>query len=369
MKVILRTAAFAALILAVSCGKDTANAIADIFDEETEDLESTILDIEEVSDNVLINGGTKMEGAPPTPNGAISLDLSNTGKAAYLGEGFDVSLKSDANITGAYLQFKSKDGNVSDAYYDVNLEINDTSEDDKSSKRRRVRREGKESLTLKNNDASLDVDFNSNIEPGEFCYVLCVYDGAGNISEPQEVCLTVKSWGGSSTLVGFWKLTKDDYTQDGETVTTDLGEENCNYYNDWDCEGGGTFQLGQCDTRDVHEIKINSDGTYDFELRISGRYVDPTLSEVNCEAEYKETDFYYISSGKWAYIADEDKLALLEYTYDEDGYEGINEIGEAYSLYDGIIQLDGNTFIMTDISDYEDGSTVERVDNYYFEKQ
>lgn len=372
MKTVFRTAAIAALIITASCGKDTADAIADIF-EETEQIESTVLDIEVVSTNVLINGGTKMEGVPPTPNGAISLDLSNAGKAAFLGEGFDVSLNSDADITGAYIQFKSKDGNVSDSYYDVNLEINGSSQEDKSSKKGRAKNKGKESLTLKNGDTSLDVDFNTNIKPGEFCYVLCVYDGAGNISDPQEVCLTVQSWGGSSALVGFWKLTKDDYTQDGVTVMADLGEEVCNFYSDWNCEGGGTFQLGQCDTTDVHEIKINSDGTYDFELRTSGRYVDSGASEENCEQVYKETDFYYKSSGKWAYISDEDKLALLEYTYEEgdqdESYSGTNEIGQAYSLYNDKIQLDGNTFIMSDITDNEDDGIVDRVDNYYFEKQ
>lgn len=373
MKIVLRTVAFAALMLTVSCGKDTANAIADIFDEETEELESTILDVEEISDNVLISGGTKMEGLPPTPNGAISLDLSNAGKAAFLGEGFDVSLNSDAEITGAYIQFKSKDGDVSDSYYDVNLDLNDTSEEDKSSKRRRVKREGSMSKILKNDDASLDIDFNANIEPGEFCYVLCVYDDAGNISDPQEVCLTVQSWGGSSALAGFWKLTKDDYTQDGVTVTADLGEEICIAGDEWQCDGEGTFERNNCTTTDVLEMNINIDGTYDYELRISGRYVDIDASEANCDPVYRTTEFYYISSGKWAYVADEDKLALLEYTYEEgdedESFSGINEIGQAYSLYDGEIQLSGNTFIMTEIDDYEQDGIAERVDNYYFEKQ
>jgi hypothetical protein len=34
MKFILKTTVLAALMLPVSCGKETANAIADIFDEE-----------------------------------------------------------------------------------------------------------------------------------------------------------------------------------------------------------------------------------------------------------------------------------------------------------------------------------------------
>jgi hypothetical protein len=44
------------------------------------------------------------------------LDLANSGKTALLDEGFDVSLNSDAEITGAYIQVKSKDGTVSDSY-------------------------------------------------------------------------------------------------------------------------------------------------------------------------------------------------------------------------------------------------------------
>lgn len=367
MKNVFRTALFAAILVTVSCGKETADTIADTFDEEVEQLENTVLDVDTISNNVIIEGGAKMEGAPPTPNGAISLDISDSGKSAFLGEGFDVSLGSDANLIGAYIQFKSKDGTVSDSYYDVNLEANSTDLYDKSARRRREAKLNSFS-TSKTDETVLDVDFNANIEPGEFCYVLCVYDNAGNISDPQEICLTVESWGGNNALVGAWKLTKEVDTAAGVTVTTAIGEEVCESYSTTQCADGGTYQLGSCTTRDSMDLTINNDGTYEYDHRFSGRHVDPSLSDENCEAIYKEDTEFATSAGKWAFIAEEDRLVLLEFAYeegfDDQVYTGTYEIGQAYDFYNGQIQLESNTFIMTDES-----SEYDEVSSYYFEKE
>lgn len=370
MKIMLRTAAFAALILTVSCGKDTANTIADIFDEETEEVESTVLDIKTVSDNVLINGGTKMEGTPPTSNGSISLDVSNTGKTAFLNEGFDVSLNSDAEIKGVYIQFKSKDGIASDSYYDVNIETNNSGKAGKSM-RRRVAREKIARIVNKNDDAILDIDFNTSIEPGEFCYEICVYDANGNISDPQDVCLTVESWGGNSEVVGKWELVKtysDSSPNDFKTTNEDYCESEIVTR---DCALGSiTVEYGyeSCDRIEYFEITMNSDGTYterfkEVEKNIITDVVIPsdlTMEDLSSLCMYDFTDneavLTYEGDGNWAYLSDEDSFIFIEYNYEEiydgDTYTDSFEPGDGSLYYgaggdNGVVKLNNERLIIS----------------------
>ncbi|WKX78051.1 hypothetical protein [Zobellia laminariae] len=170
MKIIFRNALFAALLIAASCGKDTVeNSVEKLeqeqIEQEQEELqqaEQTSLDANTVSTNVIIDGGTKNDGMPPTPNEAIAVDLSETSKSAFLGEGFNISLNSEAEIVGAYIQFKTSDGTHADGYYDVNINENDSSG-------KKVSKSKKKSLfsnTFKTEtDKTIDVNFNTEIEP------------------------------------------------------------------------------------------------------------------------------------------------------------------------------------------------------------
>lgn len=124
MKIIFRSAAIAALLITSACGKDAVEELAENLEEQAEVLEIRPLEANTIADNVVIKGSSKEEGVPPTPNGAISLDVSKTTKTALLGEGFDISVGSDTDITGAYIRFKENDGKVSDSYYDVNIASN-----------------------------------------------------------------------------------------------------------------------------------------------------------------------------------------------------------------------------------------------------
>lgn len=353
MKIILRTALIAGLMLTTSCGKETANIIADIFDKEVEELESTALDIENVTDNVLIEGATKMEGTPPTSNGAISLDISDTGKTAFLDEGFDVSLTSDAVITGAFIQFKSKDGSLSDSYYDVNLEMNNSGKASKSLRRRRVSKNNSFSTISKTDDVLLDVDFNSNIQPGEFCYEICVYDANGSISEPQEVCVRVEAWGGNSAMVGKWQLIKT-YKDSAPDDFQALNVENCEMETtERSCNLDTftvTFDREDCDKIESFEITMNNDGTYTEKFMeidktmISNVQIPSgmTMSDLENFCMYsfsnREAILTYDGDGKWAYQSDTDSFIFIEYNYreayDGDVYEDSFEPGDG-SLYYG----------------------------------
>ena len=117
---------FILLIVLAACSKDDDSSGGNQNDQITEELENTLLQANDVADNVMIQGGTKNEGTPPTPNEAISLDVSSSSKIAYLNEGFEIDINSDGNVVGAYLQFTTNDADktVSDSYYDIDLSSN-----------------------------------------------------------------------------------------------------------------------------------------------------------------------------------------------------------------------------------------------------
>jgi len=348
MKIILRTAVIAALVIAASCGKDSAEDSAQQQQQEAEQLEKTPLEANTVSDNVLIAGASKENGVPPTPNEAITLDVSGTSKMALLGEGFNVSLNSDANIAGAYLRFKANDGTAADTYYDIDIDANGL--DSKSGKLNS--RSNKNTLISKKvDDAVLDVDFSSAIEPGTFCYEICVYDGEGNISAPQEVCVTVESWGGTADIVATWNMTKEVETYQGNTAIALPGDEDCSLYDEFECDQGGQFEANyECYIIGSLQLVFKADGTYEFSSKEIDKILKQEESKASCEAIYEDVADDYDSKGNWAYDQDAKRLVMVEYEYTED-YQGKIETGtfepgDGEVLYDGVTVFEGNTMII-----------------------
>ncbi|WP_350284305.1 hypothetical protein [uncultured Croceitalea sp.] len=364
MKNCFKTLALTALVLLVSCSKDENESGSNENDQAIEELENTPLQAEEVANNVVIQGGTKSDGAPPTPNEAISLDVSGSSEVALLGEGFEVSINSDASITGAYLQFKSNDdaGVVADSYYDIDLNANNSNKKAVSFKgfKKKANR-----LSAKVEDTTLDVDFNTNIEPGTFCYVICVYDAEGNISAPQEVCVTVESWGGNSKAVGAWKLVEQEYTEDGETVKLALGQEDCEDYI-ISCQEGGQVEVTECFTTVDLMLTINENGTYNLISNSEDDIIDYNATQEQCQQVTIEGNkFTYQSQGNWAYVSDEERLTLVEYSYSEtDGgetFEETYEAGNGELLFDGKAEINGNTMRIVEEEDYDDDGVVDYV--------
>lgn len=322
------------------------------MEKEAEILESTPLEANKVSDNVIIEGATKEDGTPPTPNEAISLDISNSGKTAFLNEGFDISLSSDGTITGAYLQIKANDGTVADSYYDIDIAANMAGKKG-NNKRFLKSRKGKLNPSAAKTDGStLDVDFTSQISPGTFCYVICVYDAQGNISAPQEICVTVESWGGSADAVGTWNIVKEVETVNGVSGTILPGEEECSDESTYDCESGGQFTASyDCYTTGSFTLIFNENGTYKFYSQDTEKELDLETSQSTCEATYEEFIDAYTSKGSWAYVKEEKKLVMVEYEYTEE-YQGETttetyEPGDAYPLFEGVVELNGNSLIIT----------------------
>ncbi|SNY95220.1 hypothetical protein [Flagellimonas pacifica] len=356
----LKSLTLTALVLLASCSKDESSD-AENKDQAIEKLEQTPLNIDTVSDNVIIAGGKKETGTLPTPNKAITLDVSKASTTALLGEGFEVPLSSDGTITGAYIQFKANDGTVSDTYYDIDLNANASN--------KATEKKGKASLRSAKEDSetTLDVDFNTKIEPGTFCYVICVYDADGNISAPEEICVTVESWGGNSAISGTWNIKKYVDTYDGETKTEVIGEKNCDDYSRY-CSVDETYKsITECETLDSAILILNADGTYSTESKGIDEFLDEDIFVDTCDISYKEYDYGYESEGNWAYVAETKRLTIVEYKYTET-YRGETETetlnaGEGELMFDGIIDLDGKSLIINE--DFGQGETYV----VYFEKE
>ena len=352
-----------------SCSSDDSDN-NDISTEEAEQMESTQLEADEVSAHVIIPGANKISGNPPSPNGAISLDVSNSTNTAFLGEGFDISFSSDGNPVGAYIQIQSNDGTAAGEYFDVNLASNISGKVGKATLLNHNK--GKwNSHDSKNDDSTINVDFGLEIPPGQFCYEICVYDEQGNISEPQDVCVTVESWGGMDDMEGNWVMVREQRSENGQSIVFETGEEACYDYV-FECSNGQVLEAEECYTRLSGEVRINSDGSYRAEFQGSDRWLNHEGSYENCQAVYTEETFEDISEGQWAFVSDSNRLTIIEYYFrgkidGEVDEEYTLEAGDARLVLDGTIELDGDSFVITESRD-EDGDGVEEISTYYFER-
>ena len=227
------------------------------------------------------------------------------------------------------------------------------------------------SLTAKNDDTEINVDFNLEIPPGQFCYEICVYDEAGNISEPEEVCVTVESWGGKDDMDGEWVMVREERTENGQSVVFETGQEACYEY-DFECVNGQAIDALECYTRTSGEVRINSDGSYRAEFHGNDRWLDESSYE-NCQAAYVNETFEDVSEGQWAFVSETNRLTIVEYYFrgkvDGDLDEEYTlEAGDARLVLDGTIELDGDSFVITESRD-EDGDGVEEVSRYYFDRK
>ena len=343
MKYLAKTSSFFSilliLLLLASCGnddgpvtekKEAVEPPKEVPIDEPEDETPSAEASNNIVDNVIIKGGTKIEGEPPTPNEAISLTASTGWGHALLNEGFNASISSDGEIKGAYIQFKAPGASISESYYDVDIEANKTtakSSANKNSKERDYLQSAKRA-----SQEIIDVGFSPEITAGEFCYLICVYDENGNISEPLEVCVTVREWGGSNEMVGKWNYLKSEtYYPDGLVTESVLGEESC-YDDVYTCEDGSSFDYATCFTKEEESFDFRQDGTYTHTYANSGTSLDAEALETNCSLALQDTYFNFTINGNWSYDADNRVIIVVEYDYEQDSSNGpfsyTHEVGE-----------------------------------------
>ena len=324
--------AFIALFTA--CSSDDEPKPTQVLVEETPIAKDLVFD------NIIVEGATKRTGEPNISNGEISFTLNKENTSAVMIDGFDVEFSSNDNIVGAYLQIKDTEGNLADGYYDIDLsKVSDK-------KKAVIRKNRTHSINQllkhteqKNVRASVtkvvDINFKAAIKPGIFCYLIRVYDAAGNLSPFQEVCITVQSWGGNDDLAAKWNLTKTEGSKD----TINVGIENCHIIASHldtlrNCNPKVSANYNKCFTVDSTKYTISSDGTYKHEIYNTDKSLDDFASMSACELIDKEEKEHFLYKGSWAYDQQKNELIIVELeatTIDESGVETteIYTIGEA----------------------------------------
>ncbi|AXT60176.1 hypothetical protein D1816_07375 [Aquimarina sp. AD10] len=323
----------------ISCSSDDENPDSNPNQVDPNPVEDVVLEANSVSQGLTVDGANRITGNAPTPTGNIPFAIDETNQSGFLNSGFDITFDAPQNFAGAYLQVRSNDGTFAPDYLDI----------PSSSIRAGRNKSGilSKSNQKMDNEVEIDVNFGNDIPPGKFCYLICIYDDQGNISEPVEVCVEIEAWGGNSALVGTWNYTK----QIENSVTILPGEES-------DC-GDATIVCANeqelvidnayCYVLESFALTINSDGTYEYRSDDTEKNFDYSASVENCEATFgAEGSGYYISKGNWAYDEEEGKLSLVEFEYVEASgdqiFDGTLEDGEVD--FDGDVTIDGSNMVV-----------------------
>ncbi|WP_108869871.1 hypothetical protein [Aquimarina aquimarini] len=325
---------------AISCSSDDDNQSDTQNNVDPNPVEETALNANTVSKDISIEGATRITGAAPTPNGDIPFSMSETTQSGFLNSGFDISFSAPQNYAGAYLLIKSNDGTMASDYFDVPKSTALRSAPKKSanifSKQSKV-----------DNNIEIEVDFGNAIPPGKFCYLLCIYDDNGNISEPVEVCVEVEAWGGNSALVGTWNYTKQ--IENGVTILP--GEKSECEDITLNCSNNQELVVEDfyCYILDSFKLTINSDGTYEYRSDDTNTGFNYSASTERCEPVFDTQESgYYVSKGKWAYDEEEKRMTLVEFeyleAYGDQVYEGTSENG--YVDFDGSTVIDGSSMVI-----------------------
>ena len=332
------------ILAVVSCKKDDG-PIAQT-DPTAEELESQELDADFVSNNVVIAGANKNTGEMPESNDGLTADFAGSDSTALLNEGFKINLN-NVQARGAYLRFRTISRTSARYYFDIDLESN------LSGKGKLIGHTFKSVLETNSskNESTLDIDFGAAVIPGKICYEISLYDNEGNISTPQEICLTIQSWGGNDALIGNWNLEKQELSSDGNMVLIEPGVEQCEDITTITCENQDTVtSVNNCKTTDTFDVTFKNDGTYTFESTGNKRELDHDLTQSSCFATYTEYDDIESGEGNWAYVEDENRLTLIQYKFNNtdrgETESGTLPPGAGEIIFDGNVTVDENSLII-----------------------
>jgi hypothetical protein len=323
-------------------------------DSDSSNQEATILDANVVSDGIIISGATKISSELPIANGAIAFELQDTG-SALLNEGFEIpfTVANTVDIAGAYVQISSTDGTTANAYYDIPSTSFGRQSIPVISNARKNR------SRMMDFEQSIDIGFNASVPAGQFCYTICLYDATGNITLPQNVCLTIENFGGNSDLIGVWNMTNITDTDADGTGSGGIGDDIC-FTDTVQCNNGDTLVLPYCDNYSLLRFTLNADGTYLLEEEATYTDYDYDASISSCSlVNLPESTYTYVSAGNWAYNQTAQRLVTVEYTYTEtengEVFTGSNPVGQGEIFFDTPITISGNSFTLSET--YSDGES------------
>lgn len=344
----------------VSCSDDDANnkeepneetvdqidPIPDPVPDPGEESVAPDIPITTLDAGIQIEGASKITGTPPEPSGTLDFNIQSTDQAGYLDTGFTVNFTSTDAVAGAYILFKDENGVKSDSYFNVPL-VSGKSNTSKKTKSRT-------STTIsskKVGEQEIEVLFNSNVPTGTFCYEICLYDNANNISQIVSRCVTISSWGGNSSLVGDWKF--DRSFENGElTADEDTTEVTCN---------NGTVENFidiLYETNDwILSLEANGDYSEEYDERYQLLDLNPTLNACSpIYGEFEESNDRYL--GKWSYN-ETSGLSIVDFAYENILDPSENETYERGEIYfDGIAAEIVNGELVLTETFQEDGETI-----------
>ncbi|GGG40349.1 hypothetical protein GCM10011414_07320 [Croceivirga lutea] len=293
----------------------------DNSDDDTTD-DTTSIALEQISSEITIVDGTAVQGLPPQPNGSLDFQIATEDQSAYLGTGFLITVSSDDTPTGAYILFKDANGNAAESYFDVNFAA------EKSAKRLGLR--GKHATTSQTakmvDNQFIEVAFTQNMPTGNFCYDICLYDNANNISQIVTRCVTVDEWGGDTNITGNWLFDRE--LENGIVLSNDAGETTvaCN-------AGGSITVLEEMIEKDDWFLSLQPGGDYYEEYDFLSYDLDVDKTAADCEAAYLTTEIAYKDRyiGKWSYNAS--GLTIVDFAYEDLNDSANNETFESGELY------------------------------------
>jgi len=347
----------------ISCSKDDDSA-GGLVNVDPNPVEDTVLDVNAVSQGITVNGAIKNSGAAPAPSGDITFTPNSTNQSAFLNNGFDIRLTVPDNYAGSYLVVVQENNTQAGEYIDIPASAGrSTTANSANAKKNSII--GKASRKLMDNEIEIDVDFDEAVTPGKFCYLLCIYDAAGNVSEPTEICVEVEAWGGNQNLVGSWNFSKAEYTYGTETETQVPGVEDCGE-STLTCSNQTEINIenAYCDTLNSLVIVFNADGTYRFDSDETYTDYNYEASREACEAVFNDTvNSTSYSKGQWAYDEEEKILTLVEFEYQESDFNnGEPEIiPNGDLLFSGSLQIDGSSFNIFEEDDFQGENEVSKV--------
>jgi hypothetical protein len=293
--------------LIFSCSKDDSSETTGNIElaNQQNQSEDASVPIANLNTGISIDGATKKTTASPQSNSNINLAVNSTAIEGLLKSGFNISFTStEADIAGAYLQFKDADGNFSTSYFDIPLAS--LIQNKKANSKSHITSK-KSSLTKKTNidenKYTIDVNFADSFPPGKFCGVLWIYDTSKNISQPVTVCIEVEAWGGNAAIVGEWVL--DSSTGDDDTTTI---------Y----CTNNQQIEVPyEKIISETINLKLLENGNFEVTSGGEWKSLDYSASQNSCSAIFENDSDKYEdkTTGQWAYNEVAKKLTLVAFTY------------------------------------------------------
>lgn len=297
------------LTIFMSCSSDSTTSsqgsqeVADL-QNATEDDKVSVTALEE---GIVIEGASKKTGTPPAPNGTLDFQIATNTQVAIQQLGFNIEFSSTDNVAGAYIQFKDVDGNLVNGYVDVPVSAFGARSSNKSAKKQLFKSFVSKNIANKIGDDEIDVNLSDVVPAGQFCYDICLYDSANNVSSIETVCVTIEAWGGNAQVVGNWSLENQEGSFDGYDEI------------EVQCDNGATFKAPGINTISSNiTVRFNEDGTYEDSVNEEYSFIDYEESSKNCSAVYGASEKEsYKSTGNWAYNEDDNTITIVVFKFQD----------------------------------------------------